>query len=76
MLHTIAIFNATLVTIKIGLMAMNKPQVTSILSLKTGRKYIHVALATASLLSTVLKNRMETTLEIHKLFFVHSHIGL
>jgi len=49
-------------------------QVTSILSLKTRRKYIHVALATASLLSTVLKNRMETTPEMNKLFFVHSHM--
>jgi len=44
-------------------MAMNKPQVASILSLKTRREYIHVALVTASLLSTVLKNSMETTLE-------------
>jgi len=50
-------------------MAMNKPQVASILSLKTRREYIHVALVTASLLSPVLKNSMETT----SLFFVHSH---
>jgi len=42
---------------------MNKPQVASILSLKTRHEYIHVALLTASLLSTVLKNSMETTLE-------------
>jgi len=44
-------------------MAMNKPQLASILSLKTRREYIHVALVAASLLSTVLKNSMETTLE-------------
>jgi len=44
-------------------MAMDKPQVASILSLKTRREYIHVALVTASLLSTVLKNSMKTTLK-------------
>jgi len=44
-------------------MAMYKPQVASNLSFKTRREYIHVALLTASLLSTALKNRLETTLE-------------
>jgi len=44
-------------------MAMNKTQAASILFLKTRREYIRIALMTASLLSTVLKNSMETTLE-------------
>ena len=52
---------------------MNKPQVASILSLKTRREYIHVALVTASLQPTALKNSMETTLEMINLFLVHSH---
>jgi len=54
-------------------MAMNNQQVAFVLSLKTRREYIHVALLTASLLSTVLKNSMKTTLEMINLFFVHSH---
>jgi len=56
-------------------MAMNKPQVAFILSLNTRREYIHVALLAASLLPTVLKNSMETTLEMINLFLVHSHIN-
>jgi hypothetical protein len=49
------------------------PQVASTLSPKTRRKYIRVALATASLLSTVLKNKVETT---RNLQLVNSHIKL
>jgi len=59
--------------LSINIMAMNKPQVDSIPSLKTRREYIHVALVTASLLPTALKNSMETSLEMISLFLVHSH---
>jgi len=54
-------------------MAIYKPQVASIQPLKTGRVYILVALAAASLLPTVLKSRIETTSIIRYLWFVNSH---
>jgi hypothetical protein len=43
-------------------MAMNNTQVAYYLAFKTRREYVHVALTTASLLSTVLKTREQTTL--------------
>ena len=57
-------------------LAMYKPQVASILPLKTRREYILVALATAPLLSTVLRNKMKTTLKLCNLLFVNGHINL
>jgi len=44
-------------------MAMNNLQAASNQSFKARREYVPVALLTASLLSTALKNRMKTTLE-------------
>jgi len=49
-------------------MVVNNLLVASMLPLNTRREYIHV-----SLLSTVLKISMETTLEMIKLFLVYSH---
>ena len=49
---------------------MNIPQVASTLLIKTRREYILVALETVSLLSTVLKNRVETTCNLQ---LVNSH---
>jgi len=54
-------------------MVVNNLLVASMLPLNTRREYIHVALVTVSLLSTVLKISMETTLEMIKLFLVYSH---
>jgi len=45
----------TVILVVLVKMAMNKPKVAFILSLKTLREYIHVALVIASLLPTVLK---------------------
>ena len=57
-------------------MSINKLQVISCLAFKTRREYFHVTLTTASLLSTVLKTRQETSTEINYLWFVHSHYDL
>ena len=56
-------------------MAINKMQVAPYLAFKTRREYIRVALTPASLLSTVLYSKQETTHFLYNLHLVHNHFN-
>ena len=54
-------------------MTINLLQVTPYLGFKIWRKYIHVAMTTASLLPTILKTKHDATENMANLWFVNRH---